>query len=163
MTTARYLEVDDTLIPTGRINSTKDFPIMDFAEKEQTLSDRIPLKIDGYDHCYVMDTDEKDYSIKGNEEVRVAAVVRSPITGISLTFSTTEPGFQFYTGAVVSDLFMAKSTQSATPLKLAKFSAFCLEAQRFPDAINQEKFRKQVILSPGEKYAQKTIYKFGHI
>jgi galactose mutarotase-like enzyme len=109
---------------------------------------------------YVIDTDEKSYNIKGNKEVRVVAVVRSPITGISLTFMTTEPGFQFYTGSVVSDQFKAKATQSVKPLKLAKYSAFCLEAQRFPDAINQEKFKKQVILKYGERYEQKTIYQF---
>ncbi len=109
---------------------------------------------------YVIDTDEKHYNIRGNNEVRVAAVVRSPITGISLTFLTTEPGFQFYTGNVVSDQFKAKATQSVKPLKLAKYSAFCLEAQRFPDAINQEKFKNQVILKYGQKYGQKTIYQF---
>ncbi len=50
MMATHYLEVDKTLIPTGKILSTKEFPLMDFSDKEQTLADRIPVKIDGYDH-----------------------------------------------------------------------------------------------------------------
>lgn len=162
MISTHYLEVDETLIPTGKIVSTTDVPVMDFAAKEHTLSERVPEMIDGYDHCYVIDTNTNDYHIKGGKEVRVAAVVKSPLTGISLTFSTTEPGFQFYSGMAVDNTFNAKKSQSSTPPKLHKFCAICLEAQRFPDAINQQKWRKQVILSPGERYEQKTIYKFSN-
>ncbi|MBQ2179339.1 MAG: galactose-1-epimerase, partial [Prevotella sp.] len=39
-------------------------------------------------------------------------------------------------------------------------SAVCLEAQHFPDTPNRPYF-PSVILNPGERYKQKTIYKFG--
>jgi len=37
-------------------------------------------------------------------------------------------------------------------MKLGRRSGFCLEAQRFPDAINQEAWRDQVILKPDQTY-----------
>ena len=40
-----------------------------------------------------------------------------------------------------------------------KHQAFCLEAQHFPDAINQPSFAS-VVLRPGSTYTQTTIYKF---
>ena len=40
-----------------------------------------------------------------------------------------------------------------------KHQAFCLEAQHFPDSVNQPKF-PSVILRPGETYKQTTVYKF---
>ena len=40
-----------------------------------------------------------------------------------------------------------------------KHGGLCLEAQHFPDSPNQPTF-PNTILKPGEKYYQKTIYKF---
>jgi aldose 1-epimerase len=39
-------------------------------------------------------------------------------------------------------------------------SGLCLETQHFPDSPNQPTF-PSVVLEPGEKYAQTTIWKFG--
>ena len=41
-----------------------------------------------------------------------------------------------------------------------KHHGFCLEAQHFPDSVNQPKFPR-VILKPGETYRQTTAYRFG--
>ena len=41
-----------------------------------------------------------------------------------------------------------------------KHAGFCLEAQHFPDSVNQKDF-PSVILKPGETYSQTTSYKFG--
>jgi galactose mutarotase-like enzyme len=60
----------------------------------------------------------------------------------------------------LTDALKTKANQSSKPLSLAQYAGFCLEAQRFPNAINNEKWQKQVILSPNEKYTQKTVYKF---
>ncbi len=40
-----------------------------------------------------------------------------------------------------------------------KHYGFCLEAQHFPDSPNQPQF-PSVVLNPGEKYTQLTVYKF---
>jgi aldose 1-epimerase len=38
-------------------------------------------------------------------------------------------------------------------------TGFCLEAQHYPDAVNQPHF-PNTILRPGQTYTQKTIYRF---
>lgn len=155
-----YLEQDSTGIPTGKVIAiTEDSP-MDFAKKDHTIGERIPSKLTAYDNCYVIEKDESKYNIAGGSQVQLIAIVKSPLTGITLAFYTSEPGFQFYSANVVNDTFTTKKTQSQTPLQLASYAAFCLEAQRFPDAINQEKWRKQVILSKGQQYKQSTVYRF---
>ena len=163
MNSDHFLEVDKYLIPTGNVVSTKSVPIMDFSGQTlQTLSDKIPKLIDGYDHCYVIDTNTDALSVGGGQTLKESVVVNSPLTGITLTFSTTEPAVQFYTANYLTDAFTTKSSQSAQPLKLSKYSAICLEGQRYVDAINHNNWRKQVILSPGQTYQQKTVYKFSN-
>ena len=41
-----------------------------------------------------------------------------------------------------------------------QFSAFCLEAQRWPDAVNHPDF-PSMRLEPGRPYKQTTVYQFG--
>ena len=66
---------------------------------------------------------------------------------------TTEPGVQLYTS---NSLDKQKGKDGAT---YRRYAAFCLEAQHFPDSVNQPKF-PSVILRPGETYRQTTSYKF---
>ncbi|CAG2115650.1 unnamed protein product, partial [Medioppia subpectinata] len=134
MSVHNYLDINDAFQPTGKILSTKsDTPAMDFAtgddQEWHTIGERIGQVLpNGYDHCYVIDTDAKKYNISGNESVNEAVVeVRSPLTGISLTFSTTEPGFQFYTGNNVTEAQRTKTTQAVPAIELRKNSGFCLE------------------------------------
>jgi len=170
MTATNYLDINENFQPTGKILSTKtDTPVMDFAtgdgQPRHTIGERIAQVLpNGYDHCYVIDTDDKTYNIAGNEEIREAVVeVSSPLTGVRLTFLTTEPGFQFYTGNNVGSGQTTKTSQSSPALELRKNSGFCLESQRFPNAINEGKWRPQVLLSPNATYNQTTAYKFGLI
>ncbi len=67
---------------------------------------------------------------------------------------TTEPGLQFYSGNFLSDSEIGKGNK-VYPFR----SAFCLEAQHYPDSPNHPNF-PSTVLKPGEKYTQKTIYKF---
>lgn len=68
-----------------------------------------------------------------------AAHVEEPTTGRTLDVHTTEPGMQLYTG---------------------DGSAFCLETQHFPDAVNHPNF-PSVILRPGVEYRSRTVFTFG--
>jgi aldose 1-epimerase len=44
--------------------------------------------------------------------------------------------------------------------KFGKNAGLCLEAQHYPDSPNQPSF-PNVILKPGERYTQTTVYQFG--
>jgi aldose 1-epimerase len=79
-------------------------------------------------------------------------------TGIEMSLTTTEPGFQLYVPGGNTH-FKAKKTQGGSTPYMAR-AAVCLEASRFPDAINKSAWRNQVILKKGEEYKQTTVYRF---
>ena len=66
---------------------------------------------------------------------------------------TTEPGVQLYTANYLDGTL--KSRGATYKMR----HGFCLEAQHFPDSINQPKF-PSIILQPGKTYTQTTVYKF---
>ena len=63
-------------------------------------------------------------------------------------------GMQLYTGAVVRPWAPGVGGQKHFP-----HAGFCLEAQRFPDAIHNRHFAQATLL-PGEVYRQVTEYRF---
>ncbi len=83
-----------------------------------------------------------------------AAEVYEPVSGRVLQTFTTEPGVQFYTAN-----YLDGSLTGSHGIPLQKQYAFCLEAQHFPDSPNQPQF-PGVVLNPGEKYSQVTVYTF---
>lgn len=86
----------------------------------------------------------------------LAARVEHPASGRYLECLTTEPGMQFYTSAFLN----VPNAKGGKAYK--RFGAFCLEAQHYPDSVNQPSF-PNIILKPGDTYRQTTIYKFGII
>lgn len=154
-----YLQIDEALIPTGSIASVKG-SLLDFTEAH-TIGERTDqVAPNGYDHCFVLDADVDKYRIDPNE-VKKAVQVFAPLSGIKLTMSTSEPAFQFYAGSKIVDGHKPKKSQSIDPsVQIGSYSGFCLEAQRFPDAINKDQWRKQVILTSDQPYKQITVYKF---
>jgi aldose 1-epimerase len=143
----QYTPVDDTLIPTGELKPVKGTPL-DFTTPT-TIGDRInELKAEpiGYDHNYVINGDPK--------ALKLAANVRDPESGRVMEMYTTEPGVQLYTGN-----FLDGSVKGKGGVVYKQHQALCLEAQHFPDAVNQPSF-PSIILRPGETYKQTTIYKF---
>ena len=146
----RICPVDEGLIPTGGLSSTKGSPF-DFMEAH-TIGERIgvenqQLKFgNGYDHNYVLN--------KKCNELSLAARVSEPTSGRVMEVWTTEPGLQFYSGNFLSKSEIGKGG------KVYDFrSAFCLEAQHFPDSPNKQNF-PSTVLKPGEVYRQQTVYKF---
>ncbi len=144
---SRYTPVDETLIPTGELASVTDTPL-DFT-KPRRLGARIEELIEtptkGYDHNLVLNG-------PGGRRL-VAAQLRHPPSGRVMTMSTTEPGVQLYSG---NFLFGQTGKQGKT---YAQRSALCLEAQHFPDSVNQPQF-PSTILRPGQVYRQTTEYAF---
>lgn len=98
----------------------------------------------GYDH---------NWAIRGTG-LRRAAVLTAPESGITLSLSTTQPGLQVYSGNFLP-VMTGKGDAHYGPRR-----GVALEAQGFPNAVNQPGF-PSVVLRPGERYHQETIFAFG--
>lgn len=142
----RYTPVDGTLIPTGPIKPVLG-TVLDFT-KPLTIGARIKELKDfpggGYDHNFVLSHDGKA------PDARVV----EPKSGRVLEMLTTEPGVQLYTGNFLDGKLIGKGG-----VKYAQYHGFCLEAQHYPDSVNQPQF-PSVILRPGDTYKQTTTYRF---
>ncbi|MEO0897768.1 MAG: aldose epimerase family protein [Bacteroidota bacterium] len=86
-------------------------------------------------------------------ELKLIAEVSDPETGNRMKVKTTEPAVQLYTANFLSNV-KGKYGQVYEP-----YSAFCLEAQHFPDSPNRPDF-PSTRLDKGEVYLQTTIYQF---
>lgn len=146
-----YIPIDDTSIPTGEILNVKGTPF-DFtspkAVGKDIDADDIQIKNGaGYDHCWVCNKKEVG-------ELSFVARLTEPKSGRTLETYTTEPGVQIYTD----------NWANGYPIQFGatapRRSSICFECQHFPDSPNRPYF-PSTVLKPGEKYTQKTIYKFG--
>jgi len=143
----RYTEVNDQLIPTGRLPEVNG-TAMDF-NKPKTIGEGIDKLKGGYDHNYVLR--------KNAGEMSVAAILFDPESGRKVTVETTQPGLQFYSGN-----FLDGSMKGIDGKVYNKHYGLCLETQHFPDSPNQPLF-PETILRPGMKYQERTIMKFSVI
>jgi aldose 1-epimerase len=139
-----FTQVDGDLIPTGEIVPVRGTP-MDFTVSTPVGS-RIAHVRGGYDHNYVLR--------RGNVSLELAARVSEPGRGRSMEVFTTEPGLQFYSGNFLDGSIAGKSGRA-----YIRHAGFCLEAQHYPDTPNHDHF-PSIVLRPGEKYRQTTVYRF---
>jgi aldose 1-epimerase len=140
----QILEIDATMIPTGKLASVKG-TAMDFVDAH-AIGDRIQelKETNGYDHCYV---------VRGSAgQLRLAAKVTDPASGRTMEVQTTQPGIQLYTGN-----FLDGSDANA---RFQRHEAFCLETQHFPDAPNHKSFLTTLLL-PNQTLSETTTYQFG--
>ena len=84
----------------------------------------------------------------------LAARIKDCQSGRTLEMYTSEPGVQFYSGNFLNGTLKGKGG-----LTYPHWGGYTLEAQHYPDSINQPHF-PNTELSPGEKYSQTTIFKF---
>ncbi|KAK1791624.1 hypothetical protein P4O66_013624 [Electrophorus voltai] len=142
-----YLPVDDTMIPTGEIRCV-DNSFFDL-RKPVVLGSRLKeLPGHGFDHNFCL------WHLGQPKLENKCARVVHPGTGRVLEVSTTQPGIQFYTSNFLDGTLKGKGGAS-----YPKHSAFCLETQNWPDAVNQPQF-PSALLRPGDKYAHTTCYTF---
>lgn len=137
-----YLPVDEGLIPTGEIRSVDSTPF-DFRNEK-----RVGAEIEaagGYDHCFVIASEEPAPTAANGRPLRPAARLYEPTTGRGLRLSATQPGVQFYTGNMLTGI-VGRGGLSYGPR-----TGVCLETEAFPDAVNQPSF-PSAILRPGESY-----------
>ena len=137
-----YIEIDDQLIPTGRILSVEGNNF-DFRKRRRVDSDMD--KLDGYDHCFVVDGE--------HGKLRPCAEVTEPESGRSMKVFTTQPGVQFYTGNFLNNV------PGKQGVIYGKHSGFCLETQHFPDTPNQSGF-PSCAAGPGKDYHEKAVFAF---
>ncbi|MBR5933134.1 MAG: galactose mutarotase [Treponema sp.] len=157
MNSEYILEVDDKLIPTGKLISVKG-TAYDF-NTEKTLGQDIEKVSPGYDNCYTTCWYTKDSQwLEPTEECFTApgaevAVLTSTEKNRTMKVYTNQPGIQLYAGIWIDGIVG----------KLGKIyerhGAVCLETQAFPDAPNKKDF-PDCILEPGKEYDAITVYSF---
>jgi aldose 1-epimerase len=142
-----YTPKNDDDIPTGEVRSVQK-TALDFTKPVPigVRFTKLGGKPLGYDHNFILRS--------GGNSNAIAARVIEPRTGRVLEMMTTEPAVQFYTGN-----FLDGSITGKGGAIYKQHTGFCLEAQHYPDSVNQPHF-PSTILRPGETYRQKTIYRF---
>lgn len=142
-----YTPFDGTQIPTGEIAPVKGTPF-DFT-KPQPIGARLSQlrgKQVGYDNNYVING--------GGKGLVLAARVREPKSGRVMELLTTEPGVQLYTANGLNGSLVGKRG-----IAYPQYGGLCLEAEHYPDSVNQPKF-PSVVLRPDQSYHQTTTHKF---
>lgn len=147
----KYSPVDKGLIPIGKLEDVKETPF-DFIEVH-TIGERIDFEDiqlkngSGYDHNFVLNGTKL-------QNMNHAATVVGDESGIKMNIFTQEPGLQFYSGN-----FMRSKNTFKSGVKDNYRTAFCLETQHFPDALNQTSF-PSIVLNPNETYHTISEYNF---
>ena len=148
----RYTPTDETLIPTGEIESVAGTPF-DFRKPKPIGRDigQLPAHPEledpgGYDVNYVVNGPAG--------RLRPAARVCEPSSGRVMEVLTTQPGIQFYSGN-----FLDGSNVGKGGAVYRIRNGFCLETQHFPDSVHRPGW-PSVILRPGQTYSHTTVYRF---
>ena len=145
-----FTPVDNTYMTTGEILPTENTPF-DFRTLA-VIGDRINADDEqirngnGYDHNWVLDTQ--------GDITKLAGLLYSPASGITLKLYTDEPGVQVYTGN-----FLDGTVTGKKGIVYKQRSAICLETQHYPDSPNKPQW-PSVVLRPGETYHSHCIYAF---
>ena len=145
-----YTPVDSTYMTTGEIAPVKNTPF-DFTTPTLILSyiDANHEQIkngNGYDHNWVLKT---------NGDInKLAALLYSPVSGITMMVYTDEPGIQVYTGN-----FLDGTVTGKKGITYEKRAAICLETQHYPDTPNKPEW-PSAVLRPGETYHSHCIFAF---
>jgi aldose 1-epimerase len=140
-----YLEVDNELIPTGKILPTAKTPL-DFKTRKPIGRDMAEMtQFSGYDHCFVIDEEPG--------KLRPFAEAYEPLTERMMRGFTTQPSVQLFTGNNIISL------QGKIGSVYENYSGFCLETQHFPDSPNRPEF-PSAIFGPDRDYHEKAVFAF---
>jgi aldose 1-epimerase len=132
------------LLPTGEIRAVQDgtYDFQAFRTLQQMRNGERVL----YDGNFVLR--------HGGKDVALAATVRSRKNGLQLEVLTDQPGLQFYDAHKMKIPVAGLGGAQYGPC-----AGFCLEPQKFPDAVNLAHF-PSTILRPGESYRQTSVFRF---
>ena len=144
----QILELNETMIPPGRIIDVKDTPF-DFTRKKQVgrdiRADNSLLQMaGGYDHNYIFPHDRN---------LRKMAKLYGSDSGIRMEVFSDMCGMQIYTGNFLDGQIGKKGAV------YKKQSGICFETQFYPDSCNQQNFPSP-ILPTDKTFQSRTIYQF---
>jgi aldose 1-epimerase len=137
----------DPMVPTGQVKPVKGTPF-DFTAPKAIGKDLKAAGGDpiGFDHNFVVNGDAN--------AMRLVAKVKDPKSGRVMTIEANQPGVQFYSGNFLDGKTTGKGTS------YAQYTGFCLETQKFPNAINVPAWKDQTVLKPGDTYQHTMIHRF---
>ncbi|KAH2086416.1 hypothetical protein KXV84_000762 [Aspergillus fumigatus] len=145
LSTADYLPLDSTGIPLGNIDK---FPLD--VSKPFVLGAAEP----DIDDVFLMETDPSKVVLDTRSQpLKLLAQFSHPDTGLHLEVHSTEPAFQFYTGKYINVPAM-----DGLPARVAR-AGFCVEPSRYVNAPNEPGWRSMVLLTKGQIFGCKTVYK----
>lgn len=147
---SKYAPTDKHLIPKGKLEPVANTPL-DFTTPK-AIGERInKVKggYGGYDVSYLVDG-----WVENGPQLRKVAEVVEPVSGREMHVLSTEPDIHFYSANYLDGSIKGKDGKA-----YGKHSAFCLEAQHFPDSLNNSSF-PSTVLEPGRTYTQTTVYSF---
>jgi aldose 1-epimerase len=98
-----------------------------------------------------------DNSFVVNSKTEVIAKLMSAKNNLQMSVYTDQPSVHIYVGGNCFDTLKGKENVDYHPS-----SGICFETQNFPDAPNHKNFPNSV-LKKGEKYTQKTVYRFENL
>ncbi|MDE6273037.1 MAG: galactose mutarotase [Muribaculaceae bacterium] len=155
---SRWLPTDDTLAPTGELESVIGTPMdfLDFHTVGERIREDFPaLKFGkGYDNCWAIDG-ATEAALEGRKEmIEDAAVLKSDVSGRVLHVDTDQPGVQVYSGN-----WLDGSPKNTGGRSYNDYDGIAIEAQGFPDAPNIPSFPSQR-LDPQHPYSRTIIYRF---
>lgn len=133
--TNEILAVDENLLPSGNTELVLD----------KLLNGQV-FGSTGYDHCFIVD--KENWALDTRSRPLKQIVETTTPGNLKMLVFSTEPAFQLYTGDGIN-----------TPHHKER-DGFCVEAGRYIDAVNQEKWKEQVLLRKGEVYGSVTKYVF---
>ena len=151
---AHFTPVTEALIPTGEFAKV-DGTIFDLRRGvrigDHIEDDNIQIhRGHGWDHNWVLGSLESQPG-----QMKLAAILRDPISGRTMTVSTTEPGIQFYSGN-----FIDGTMPNRTGGLYLRRAGLCLETQHYPDSPNHPEF-PSTVLRPGQTMRSTTLFSFG--
>ncbi|WP_053367835.1 aldose epimerase family protein [Bacillus sp. FJAT-27245] len=145
---SRFVELDEELIPTGKILSV-DKTSFDFrngkylADGIESPAEQNKLALNGYDHYFLFDK-QKDKDV----------IVKEENSGRILTIKTNQPGVVIYTGNNIKNgLELAERSSE-------KYLGVTFETQSSPASLHNEGF-PSIILEADDTYEQQTVFTFG--
>jgi len=138
--------------PTGEIRSVKgtpfDFTVAKPIGQDINADDAQMKQNRGYNQNFVL----RRASIPG--QTAEAAVLHDPVSGRTLTVSTTEPGLFLYTANFISTDRVMKGG-----VKYPLRAGVAMETGHFPDSPNQPHFPSTTLM-PGQTFGSRTVFAF---
>jgi aldose 1-epimerase len=148
----KITETDSEFIPTGKLLDVAGTPF-DLRTPVELGPAMKKLTRIGYDNNFCITVPSKT-----SDSLNFVTRVVHPGSGRFMEVYSNQEGVQFYTGSGLPD----PPVVGKGGAQYQKLGAFCLETQKFPDAVNHDNF-PSTIVNPGQVYSHDVVFQFGHV